>query len=92
MALYFDTSGLDDSVGGSIPIDQLWSLEEYGKKMNVWDAKYLDSMNTIETVEKTCNGAVNGVASKEQHANGTGKNVQDDDDDDEDEFFEAAQE
>lgn len=39
LAKHFDPAHIDDSLGGQIPIAELWSFEQYGQRMAGLDAE-----------------------------------------------------
>lgn len=45
---HFDPQHIDDSLGGAIPIEQLWSFESYGQRMQELDAQAAASLQAAQ--------------------------------------------
>ncbi|KAL4855262.1 Phosphatidylinositol transfer protein 3 [Chlorella vulgaris] len=63
---HFDPQHIDDSLGGAIPIEQLWSFEGYGQRMQELDAQAAASLQAAQAAVAA--GAKQGKPSADEVA------------------------
>jgi hypothetical protein len=57
LSKHFDPQHIDDSLGGAIPIAQLWQMEAYGQRMQALDAQAAAALAAQEAAAGKAGGA-----------------------------------
>lgn len=65
LAKHFDPAHLDDTIGGSIPIAELWKFEAYGQHMEVLDAQAAADLEAAEAEAAAASSKMGGTPEEE---------------------------